>query len=75
MKLQDIAVALFEALQDGKKCLVEVQPITSAGGDREYYYLRIDGARHHVSKEIALNAMKWKVPMTTIESKYNFTIE
>lgn len=72
MKLQDIAVALFEALQDGKKCLVEVQPITSVRGDREYYYFRIDGARHQVSKEIALNAIKWNIPMTTIERKYNF---
>lgn len=74
MSIQEIAVALYEALQDGKKCVVEVQPIASTKGDRECYYLRIDGNRHKVSKEIAINAIKWHVPVTTLEKKYNFSI-
>lgn len=72
MTYEQLAVKLYEALQDGKKCLVEVQPITSVGGDRKYYYLIIDGVRHQVSKAIALNAIKWNVNMTTLERKYNF---
>jgi hypothetical protein len=70
MKLQDIAVALYEAIEDGKQCGVEVQPITTIRGDRKYYYLRIEDKRYRVSEKVALNAMKWRVPVTTLTKQY-----
>jgi hypothetical protein len=72
MKNQDIAVKLFEALQDGKRCAVEVQPITSTRGDREDFYLRIDGKRTKVSKKLAVNAIHWGLYVNTLERQYQF---
>lgn len=68
--LTDIAVSLFEALQDGKKCAVEIQPIREVAKDSKKYYLRIDGKRHSVSEKIATNAIAWKVPVVQLDRQY-----
>lgn len=67
---QQIAVMLYEALQDRKPCAVLVQPIREIKGDSTKYYLRIDGKRFPVSKKIAENAIKWRVPIETLPRIY-----
>lgn len=67
MTTEQLAVTLYEALQDKKKCVVEVQPIRYIDKDSKKYYLRIDDKRYPVSRKIAINAIEWKVPVTTPE--------
>lgn len=73
MNVTEIAVALFEALQDGKKCSVEIQPIREVEKDSNKYYLRIDGKRHKVSEKIAVNAIKWNVPIEYLPRIYKLS--
>lgn len=68
--VQQIAVMLYEALEDRKPCAVEVQPIRDVKGDSTKYYLRIDGKRFPVSKKIAENAIKWRVPIENLPRIY-----
>lgn len=70
MTTEQLAVTLYEALQDKKKCVVEVQPIRGIDKDSKKYYLRIDDKRYPVSKKIAINAIEWNVPVTTLERQY-----
>lgn len=70
MTIEQLAVELYEALQDNKKCVVEVQPIREIDKDSKKYFLRIDSKRYPVSKKIAINAIEWKVPVTTLERQY-----
>ena len=68
--VDQIAVMLYEAIQDRKPCAVLVQPIREVKGDSTKYYLRIDGKRFPVSKKIAENAIKWRVPIETLPRIY-----
>lgn len=70
MKVSDIAVALYEALQDNLPCAVEIQPIKAIDREYEEYYLRIDGRRHKVSQRIADNAIRWQVPTKKLATEY-----
>lgn len=70
MTIEQLAVELYEALQDKKKCVVEVQPIREIDKDSKKYFLRIDSKRYPVSKKIAINAIEWKVPVITLERQY-----
>lgn len=68
--VEQIAVMLYEAIQDRKPCAVLVQPIREVKGDSTKYYLRIDGKRFPVSKKIADNAIKWRVPIENLPRIY-----
>ena len=68
--VDQIAVMLYEAIQDRKPCAVLVQPIREVKGDITKYYLQIDGKRYPVSKKIAENAIKWRVPIETLPRIY-----
>lgn len=70
MKLNELAVSLFEAIQDGKHCAVEVQPIREVGKDYEQYFIRIDGKRQKVSEKFATNAIQWNVPVVYLDKIY-----
>jgi hypothetical protein len=68
--VDQIAVMLYEAIQDRKPCAVLVQPIREVKGDSTKYYLQIDGKRFPVSKNIAENAIKWRVPIENLPRIY-----
>jgi hypothetical protein len=65
MTTEQIAVALFEAIQDRKKTAVIVYNL---GKSNESYFLQIGNTKHPVNKAIAINAMKWKV---SVEQKFS----
>lgn len=73
MKISDLAVALYEALQDGLSCAVEIQPIKGIYKEYEEYYLRIDGKRHKVNQGIASNAIRWQVPVKYLPRTYKLS--
>lgn len=70
MKVEQIAVALYEALQDKKYTAVEIQTVKTIDGEVEKYYININHKRHPISKKIALNAIKWGVQIDRLPKKY-----
>jgi hypothetical protein len=62
MTEEQVAVALYEALQDRKKTAVVIY---NKGKANESYFLRIEDKTHPVRKAIAINAIKWHVPVET----------
>lgn len=73
MTHEEIAVKLFCAMQDGKRCHVEVQPIASVRGDRKDFYFSIDEKRFKVNEELAVNAIKWGLTCHELEKLYQFS--
>ena len=65
MTEEQVAVALYEALQDRKKTAVLIY---NQGKKNESYFLRIGEQTHPVRKAIAINAIKWQVPIETKNS-------
>lgn len=70
MNVCELSIALYEALQDGVPCQVEIQPIKYVDRDMEDYYLRINGKRYKISKRIAVNAIRWRVPVEKLATQY-----
>lgn len=55
MKVNQLAVALFEALQDKK----DVSVLRKTIGNKTKYFLQIVNKRHPISESFALGAIKW----------------
>ena len=70
MTVEQLAVALYEALQDGKHVAVLRQPITKVEKDTERFYLQISDRNYPISKSFAENAQKWGVEIKTINKQY-----
>jgi hypothetical protein len=73
MKQEDIAVKLYFAIQDGKQCSVEEQPITSIQGERMEYYVRIDGNKYRINKDMAISAIRHGAKHNRLERLYQFS--
>ena len=65
MTEEQVAVALYEALQDRKKTAVLIY---NQGKKNESYFLCIGEQTHPVRKAIAINAIQWHIPIETINS-------
>lgn len=70
MKVNQLAVALYEALQDKKDVAVLRQTIIKVEKKTDKYYLRFGNKKHPISKAFALNAIKWGANLITLPKKY-----
>jgi hypothetical protein len=73
MTQEEIAVKLFCAMQDGKRCLVEEQPIASVRGDRKDFFLRIENERFKISEAMAASAIRHGAKHHKLEKLYQFS--
>lgn len=65
MTEEKLSVALYEAIEDKIKTAVIIY---NQGKRKESYFLQIGKTTHPVRKAIAINAIKWKVPVITRNS-------
>ena len=72
MRLSEFAVKLFEAVQDGVPAKVLIQKISLPDRMAEQYFVKIADQEYKVSKQIALNAISWHVPVDYKETEYKF---
>lgn len=72
MRLSELAVKLFEAIQDGVPTKVLIHKIALPGRMAEQYFVKIADKEYKVSKQIALNAIAWHVPVDYKETEYKF---
>lgn len=63
MRLDEIAVKLYEALQDGLPTRVIIEKMVAPHREFERYLLDIAGTEYKISKQIALNAISRNVPV------------
>lgn len=68
--ISEIAVMLSEAIEDKIPCFVEIQPIREVDKDSKKYFLCIDNKRFQISESIAVNAIKWHVPVKELKMQY-----
>lgn len=72
MRLSELAVKLFEAVQDGVPAKVLIQKIALPGRMTKQYFVKIADQEYKVSKQIALNAIALHVPVDYKETEYKF---
>jgi hypothetical protein len=70
MTTDQLALALYDAIQEKKDVAVLRQPIVEATKNSEKYYLKIEKKKHPISKAFALNAIKWGATLITLPQKY-----
>jgi hypothetical protein len=73
MKIDDIAVALYDAKMDKIPTTVLVQKIKTINKETKKYWLRIGDKKYAISEKIALNAIArpWCTPVENLPTKYS----
>jgi hypothetical protein len=70
MNTDQLALALYDAIQEKKDVAVLKQTIVKVEKTTDKYYLRFGNKKHPISKAFALNAIKWGVRFITLPKKY-----
>lgn len=70
MTTDQLALALYDAIQEKKDVAVLRQTIIQAEKKTDKYYLKFENKKHPISKAFALNAIKWGANLITLPQKY-----
>lgn len=70
MTTNQLALALYDAIQEKKDVAVLIQTIIKVENKTDKYYLRFGNKKHPISKAFALNAIKWGASLITLPEKY-----
>ena len=70
MTTDQLALALYDAIQENKDVAVLRQTIIQAEKKTDKYYLKFENKKHPISKAFALNAIKWGANLITLPQKY-----
>jgi hypothetical protein len=70
MTNDQLALALYDAIQEKKDVAVLRQTIIKVEKKTDKYYLRFGNKKYPISKAFALNAIKWGTKLITLPQKY-----